>query len=278
MPLLTQEHHDHLKKFGYVVVHDAVPIENCIALINTLWEFLKLDPNNREDWYKKPVSPGGLVEIYQHQTLWDNRQYPRIHQIFTELWGTEKLWVSIDRAALKVPSHPDHPEYHNKGFIHWDTDSKRVPPSKGLQGVLYLADTAANQGGFQCVPELYQQFDEWVKTQPEDRNAHHPDLTGFSITPISGRAGDLVIWDVMLPHGSGHNTADSPRYAQYISMSPPERITIETKEQRIDCWKNHRPPGNSIFPGDERKIEEQFGQTAQLTDLGRKLLGIDDWD
>ena len=277
MPLLSQEDHDHLREYGYLVVHDVVPAAHCNAVIKTLWEFLGVDPNDRAAWYQKPVSPGGLVEIYQHQTLWDNRQYPKIHQIFSELWGTEKLWVSIDRAALKVPSHPDHPEYDNKGFIHWDTDSTRVPPSSGLQGVLYLADTAENQGGFQCVPELYQQFDTWVKTQPKDRSAHHPDLTGFTVTPIPGKAGDLVIWDVMLPHGSGHNTSNQPRFAQYISMSPAEKMTLETREQRLNCWKNHLPPRNSIFPGDERKLEEQFGHTAQLTQLGRKLLGVDDW-
>ena len=41
-----------------------------------------------------------MVEIYQHQALWDNRQYPRVHQAFSEIWETEKLWVSFDRASV----------------------------------------------------------------------------------------------------------------------------------------------------------------------------------
>ncbi len=278
MRILSKEDHDHLREFGYLQIHDVVPIENCQAVIDTLWEFVGADPNNRETWYHKPITPGGMVEIYQHQTMWNNRQNPKIHQIFTELWGTEKLWVSIDRAALKVPSHPDHPDFFVKQQIHWDADSKRTTRPKGLQGVLYLADTALNQGGFCCVPELYQQFDTWVKTQPEDRHSNFPDLTGFEVTPIPGKAGDMVIWDVMLPHGNGPNDSNLPRYAQYISMGPPERIAIESRENRIKCWQDHLPPGNSIFPGDVRKIEEQFGKRADLTPLGRKLLGVDDWD
>ena len=45
-----------------------------------------------------------MVEIYQHQALWDNRQYPRAHQAFSEIWETEKLWVSFDRASVSYPT------------------------------------------------------------------------------------------------------------------------------------------------------------------------------
>ena len=68
---------------------------------------------DRESWYRykpytredhcSPISQAGMVEMYQHQTLWDNRQYPRVHQAFSEILGTEKLWVSLDRANMKPP-------------------------------------------------------------------------------------------------------------------------------------------------------------------------------
>ena len=40
------------------------------------------------------------------------------------------------------------------------------------------------------------------------------------------------------------------------------------------------PPtqGKPPFPGDPRRIEEQYGKTAELTPLGRKLLGLDRWE
>src|SRR5579862_8099183 len=100
MTILSREDHAFFAENGYLRVRDVVPRENCEAVIDTLWEFVGLDRNSPEDWYRPPAKPGGMVEIYQHQALWDNRQHPRLHQAFSELLGTEKLWVSIDRANL----------------------------------------------------------------------------------------------------------------------------------------------------------------------------------
>lgn len=76
-----------------------------------------------------------MVEVYNHQYLWDNRQVSRVHQGFADIWGTEKLWCTIDRANLNFPIRPGH-EY--KGFIHGDYDPETKP--QNVQGVLALAD------------------------------------------------------------------------------------------------------------------------------------------
>jgi ectoine hydroxylase-related dioxygenase (phytanoyl-CoA dioxygenase family) len=216
-----------------------------------------------------------MVEIYQHQALWNNRQYPKIHQAFTEIWGDEKLWVSLDRANMKPPARPDRPEWCNQGMIYWDTDTSQQPISFGVQGVLYLTDTAQNQGGFQCVPGFHRIFDEWIKTQPQDRNPRHSDLEGLEVKSIAGKAGDLLIWHRLLAHGNGHNTSDRPRLAQYITMSPTPQNNAEARQQRIQCWQERRPAPNS--PGDPRDWEHAHQQPAELTELGRKLLGVDVW-
>ena len=105
-------------------------------------------------------------------------------------------------------------------MIHWDVDTTQQPVAFGVQGVLYLTDTAEDQGGFQCVPGFHRMFDEWVKTQPADRNTRKPNLTGLTVESIAGQAGDLLIWHRLLAHGNGHNRSDRPRLAQYITMSP----------------------------------------------------------
>ena len=48
-------------------------------------------------------------------------------------------------------------------------------------------------GGFQCVPFLFEKFEEWVETQPADRDPMHPDITGLSVVNIEMEAGDLLI-------------------------------------------------------------------------------------
>ncbi len=111
MPVFSERDLAFWEENGYVVLADAVPKEHLTALIETVWGFLEMDPDNRDDWYKwkpyttddlcSPISDAGMVSLYQHQTLWDNRQYPRVYEAFTEILGTENLWVSLDRANMK---------------------------------------------------------------------------------------------------------------------------------------------------------------------------------
>jgi hypothetical protein len=137
----------------------------------------------------KELNNTGMVEIYNHQYMWDNRQYPKVHQASADIWGTEKLWVTIDRANLNFPLRPG---FEYKGFIHWDYDPETRP--QNVQGVLALADqTDENMGGFQCIPELYRTYDTWKLTQPEDRDHYKPDTSGFHLEKVKLEAGDLLI-------------------------------------------------------------------------------------
>jgi ectoine hydroxylase-related dioxygenase (phytanoyl-CoA dioxygenase family) len=267
-----------IEKNGYAVVFDAVPAKLLDAVVNDIWRHVGADPTERESWYKPGiVASTGMVEMYHYQSLWDTRQHPRLHEIFAEVHGTEKLWVSLDRTNFKPPADPAHPEHDDKGYIHWDTDTALYPNiALRVQGVLALTDTAANMGGFQCVPEKYRELGAWINRQPADRNASRPDLTGYELTKLAMKAGDLVIWTTLLPHGNGHNVSDRPRLAQYITMNPAEEANAELRETRIACWRDKRPMPSRALPGDPRGIEQQSAP-AHLTPLGRKLLGSDRW-
>lgn len=279
--VLTEHDLRFFEENGYVVVPEAAPPQNLQAVIDTEFAFLGMDPANPEDWYRLPLTPGGMIELYQHQSLWDNRQYPRIHGAFADILGTEKLWVSMDRANLKPPSHPDHPEFDHPGFLHWDIDTAKLDSIPfGVQGVLYLTDTDADMGGFQCVPGHHRLLAEWIKTQPEDRNTRVPaNPEQFKVVPIPGKAGDLVIWDKRLLHGNGRNRSNRPRLAQYITMfpAPTGEKWEQQREDRIYRWRERVPPAADWVKGDPRGWEQEQGTTAELTPLGRKLLGLDPW-
>ena len=286
MAVLSKEDWSFWQENGYVVIPNAVQQENLDRMVETIWQFLDMDPDDSETWYKykpytrddrsSPISGAGMVEMYQHQALWDNRQHPKIHQAFSEIWDDERLWVSIDRANMKPPARDDRPEWGHQGMIHWDVDTSEQPIRFGVQGVLYLTDTAENQGGFQCVPGFNNTFEEWVKTQPEDRNPHQPDLADLQVKSIAGKAGDLLIWHRLLAHGNGHNTSDKPRLAQYITMSPAPKDSEEARQGRIKAWQERRPLSN--WPGDSRDWEHERQEPAVLTELGRNLLGVDLWE
>lgn len=267
---------------GYVVIKNAVPRENVERLAKFLWEFEEKDPNDPETWYAPPraemkmkeLTNTGMVEVYNHQYLWDNRQYPKVYDAFVDIWGTEKLWVTIDRANLNFPIRPGH-EY--KGFIHWDYDPETKP--QNVQGVLALVDqTDENMGGFQCIPELFRTYDTWKLTQPADRDHFKPDTTGFTPTKVKMEAGDLLIFNSSQPHGIRPNlSGNKVRIAQYISMMPAEEDNEPLRQWRITSWRDRVAPEGYAFPGDPRGWEKTKYGTAQLSSLGGKLLGLDKW-
>lgn len=277
MVIFSSEDRAFFARNGYIVLREAVPPENLAAVIDAMWAFLGMDRHNPEDWYREPLRTNGMVELYQHAALWENRQHPRVYQAFVEILGTERLWVSLDRASLKPPVRPDHPEFDRPGFIHWDVDTSRLPIPLGVQGVLCLEDTTAEQGGFQCVPGMHRDLDVWIQTQAADRNPFRPALAGLDVQPIPGKAGDLIIWNQLLPHGNGRNVSERPRLAQYITMRPAPEDDEAEREERINAWQRRLPPRGKPFPGDPRRIEELCGTTATLSPLGRRLLGIERW-
>lgn len=270
------------KENGYVIVRDAVPKEHVERLAKLIWDFEEKDPNDTSTWYTaarreiqmEELKNTGMVELYNHQYLWDNRMYPKVYEAFVDIWGTEKLWTSIDRCNLNLPMKPGH-EYNS--FIHWDVDTSLDPIPVNVQGVLSLVDTEVDMGGFQCIPELYRDFEEWVKDQPADRNPHKPDTTGYTPTKVVTKAGDLLIFNSMQPHGIRPNYSDKPRLAQYVSMFPAQEGNEELVKTRVESWKKRIPPSGKAFPGDPRNLEHEKYKTAQLTDLGEKLLGLKKW-
>jgi hypothetical protein len=269
---------------GYIVVPTGLPASVLEAVVDDIWRHAGATPGDPATWYQPAIirPRPGMVEMYHYQSMWDVRQHPAVYQIFRDLHGTDDLWVSIDRVALKPPARPGQPEYDQPGFIHWDTDMNRYPhiPFR-VQGVLALENTSADMGGFQCVPSIYrdqQRFlDEQSAAGPVPRA---PDIGDHLIVKVPLAAGDLVIWKTTLLHGNGRNSSQRPRLAQYLAMNPrpPAGELRETERRsRVTSWSASVAPDGDAFPGDPRRIEEQRGEPAWLSPLGRRLLGIDEW-
>ena len=281
--VLSQEDWDHWITKGFVIVKKAVHRAACQQLENALWEFDEKDPNDPSTWYAPQRRPHvrvelnnvGMTEIYHHQRMWDNRQSQRVYDAFVDIWDQEELWVAIDRANInppkKVKANPD-------GFVHWDVDTTARPLPIGVQGILSVKEQDIETGGFQAVPYLFEFFEDWVKTQPSDRNPLLPDMTGLSRENITLEAGDLLIFNSLLPHGVRPNHSEGRvRMAQYISMFPAELENESERAERIRLWQNIEAPNRPDFPGDPRGWEKQHYGPADLTQLGRKLLGLDLW-
>ncbi|MDE0793755.1 MAG: phytanoyl-CoA dioxygenase family protein [SAR324 cluster bacterium] len=268
---------------GYVIIKNAVSSEAVAATVGLLWEFEEMDPTDSKSWYRpqlwenkmQELNNSGMVECYNNQVLWNNRQNPRVYDAFVDLWDREDLWVTIDRANLNPPNR------HGRdfsGFIHWDADTSLTLLPVNVQGVLALSDTTLETGGFQCVPALYRDLEQWRLRQPAERDPFVPDLNGYETEFVPMKAGELLIWNCLQPHGVRPNKSETVRLAQYISMVPAEEKNETIREWRTQSWTARIAPDGYAFPGDPRNWEQTRYPKAELSTLGEKLLGSQSWN
>jgi hypothetical protein len=202
---------------GYVVVHDAVAEADRDAAAAAIYEFLDASPADPASWYGRKYGVSIWVPLLRHPAFLANRRSPRLIRAFAQLWGREDLWATVDQGGLNPPERGNwkFPGPH----VHWDVTI--APPHRlGVQGILYLTDTPADQGAFSCIPGFHRRLDEWLRALPAGADPRQALNREPGFVPIAGKAGDLIIWHQLLPHGSSPNHATLPRMAQYIALRP----------------------------------------------------------
>ncbi|RJQ27042.1 DUF1479 family protein [Candidatus Parcubacteria bacterium] len=268
-----------IQEKGYLVYKNVVPKSLLDAVIEDI---------HKMKFFPYATDQMGMMELYHTQAMWNVRQHPAIHKIFSDLFQISKLWTSIDRVSCKEKS-----EFSLGGFIHWDICPNKNPRVLEFQGVLALTDTDEDMGGFHCVPSLYQGLQEWLDELPTKKavfsyfNVDKDEAVEvisstfpykkpkrWQIEKVPVKAGDLIIWDSYLPHGNGVNKTDKPRLAQYITMFPVGDLRL--KHERVDCWKESKPPSGFAFPGNPYLLVQE--KPAELTRLGKRLLGLYKWE
>ncbi len=217
VPGLTADELAFWNEHGYVVVHDAVDAEDRDAAAAALYEILDADPADPGTWYKNKFGKTIWVPLLRHSAFVANRRSPRLVKAFAQLWGREDLWPTIDQGGFNPPERAgwSFPGPH----VHWDA-SLALPHCFGVQGILYLTDTPAEQGAFCCIPGFHRTLETWLEDLPAGEDPRRAILCHPRLKAIEGGAGDLVLWHQSLPHGSSPNRGTKPRVAQYIALRP----------------------------------------------------------
>ncbi len=275
---------------GFIVVSDVVPAALCARVIAATCEFVGVDEGDVESFARYRAQGHGIVPLHHHQALWDVRQLPRLHAIFAFLYGTERLWVSHDRVSFKIPARL-HPDGFRMDAVHWDGDPRALAGSDrgnpgaarggrslAMQGLVYLTDTPAEKGAFAMVPGLYRTLEDWLSVPRTDMELRRPDVSDYELVPVPGRQGSLVVWNRLMPHTSLANETDQPRLVQYVTMTPARSDAAVEREALVRGCVEKRPPAWALRQRVSGQLDPEPGPPVELTALGRKLTGLEDWD
>lgn len=332
--LLSEAQYAAWERDGVVVVKGAVPPALAAAAAAAVHEFVGANASDSASWYrnvldiyedilpdgrKPPHGPCGMVQMFHHESLWALRQHPRVHAAFADVYGTARLWVTADRAHFKPPESSAHPAWSDPGQVHvglhWDVETGRDhwPVPFAVQGVVYLEDTALDQGPLHVVPGFHRQFAAWDAAQSAGRDGRRPapDSTPRAV-PVAASAGDLVLWHSLLPHGPGRNVGARPRISAYVAMLPVDAApflggrradaplsmsdagTLDYDDpalaaglvrlgraERARRWRERLP----LLAEDPHELElpwpppgETHARPAPLTPLGERLVGVVEWE
>ncbi|MCO6146693.1 phytanoyl-CoA dioxygenase family protein [Flavobacterium sp. NRK1] len=221
--VLTKDDLEFWDKNGYVIVKEAISKQECEETTQAIWEFLKMSPDNSASWYKPHEDLKGLMlSFFDHAALNKNRESKRIKKAYEQLYKTNRIFKTIDKVSFNPPETKN---FHFKGSpLHWDI-SLKMPAPFGLQGLLYLTDCDAHDGAFHCVPGFHKKIESWLKELSPDENPRSKALEVLHPAPVTGNAGDFIIWQNTLPHCASPNNGKVPRMVQYLTYLPDDYIT-----------------------------------------------------
>ncbi len=216
--VLSKQDLEFWDKNGYVIVKNAVSQKDCEDTVNAIWDYLEMDPDKSETWYKRHKDQKGLMlNFSDHETLNKNRFSPRIKKAYEQLYNSTKIYKTIDKVSFNPPE--------NKNFtflgspLHWDISLKQ-PITFGFQGLLYLTDCGIDDGAFHCVTGFHNKINNWLDNLEPNENPRNKAIETLQPEPITGNAGDFIIWNNTLPHCASPNKGSSPRMVQYLTYMP----------------------------------------------------------
>lgn len=213
-------------KNGYVVLRNIISKEDCDHTINAILEYLDASLENPSSWYKGHDKMEGLMLLFtKHASLEKNRNSLKIKRAYEQLYQTKEIYKTIDKVSFNPP---ENARYTFMGSaLHWDT-SLDLPIPFSLQGLLYLNDVTENGGAFHCVPGFHKIIDSWITNLPANTNPRDAALAALKTIPITGSAGDFIIWHQALPHCATANKSNLPRFVQYLTYLP-NKIQVDDK-------------------------------------------------
>ena len=178
------------------------------------------------------------------------RTHPVIHRVFAAIFGTDQLQTSIDRwgvmrGTVNIPTRQgdgtivpqDHPEWRQNLRLHWDMNpwayinTQESMQKQRYQALVDILDSPIDVGGFRAVPGSHLHYlEQWAKRHDKPKDYNMTSYRSVKILDddpmqhlsqkIPIKAGDMLIFDSRLLHGTFPNHSPSMRLVQYVRMMP----------------------------------------------------------
>lgn len=201
--------------------------------IERAWPNCKLD--DRSNW-EEAFPMHNQIGIFagpagQTQVMWDLRQDPRIVHIFSQVWNTNDLIVSMDGLSFMCPSEirevymdpwphvdqgilrrQDDVAHNNTQPIGFVSESLLKTEPFTIQGQFLFEDSFEGDGGFYCIPRSHLQFtnfappyealDSMDLPREEIRKAKHAFLLDFFTKKKDESGNPYALKQITAPRGS----------------------------------------------------------------------------
>jgi ectoine hydroxylase-related dioxygenase (phytanoyl-CoA dioxygenase family) len=239
----------------------------------------ELDFNKSSTWIKENLPVQSTINTFKgyacphEKFMWEARMEPGVLDVFSELWGTDKLLVSFDSLNVTFPNRTDKPRKGN--WEHVD----QSPLRRGLhcvQGIINISPSGPEDGGLTVIPESHKHTEEFFDTATDKTKWTNMDLyllnaeelawfanKGLKPYKVCAKPGDLIIWDSRLIHYGAEPTEKSNQirtviYSSYTPAAWASADQLQVKKEVFENWggTTHWPHDNIVRRPTETCLED----------------------
>ncbi len=272
-PVLSQEEIDTFWRDGYLLVRGILTKKEAKHFAGLILDLLPRDLSIPEHWeafdgrFKPFHTPSNqtfdgpeFIPLYQNE---------RLYQIMVQLLGHPRLLVRDGSVAITMRNDTRNEsdlsqDLHIDPAVPEDADEFLFTPDEvEIGGCYYFTDVEPGGGGIHVVPGGHRIVEKEARAATYGRQLHDKwrNIPHLKTVEVTGEAGDFVLTHHLMPHAASHNRRPEARIAQFFRYA-----------------RDDQPWGTGDRPGD-RPTSRYYNdlQTAVMTPLGRKLLGVDPW-
>ena len=211
---------------GYILLRGFLSDEEAARLRAEIHAIAERQGPTEATWAS--VSGQGTALQHSHDIQFRSAAFTRLlvddrlTGVFTSLIGPNvqlhhnKMFIKPPERGSPFPMHQDY------GYF----------PHHGLSmtaAILHLDDAPDEKGCVRVYPGSHK-----LGPLPAFGSDHHVDPDTFPLSaavPVEAQAGDLLVFNYMLVHGSGLNVSDEPRTTWLVQVRDPEDEPISEQHQ-----------------------------------------------